>query len=108
MSRRGFATHRERSPEAADERNGRLRTEGGRADVHAPMLQHVEGLSEEALYAAMCPSDGEALPPGWEKVVYHGTTVYLDHIAREAHEVWPWEVWRRHHRLPRPYRARGA
>ncbi|KAF8289091.1 hypothetical protein TcG_01198 [Trypanosoma cruzi] len=97
MSRRGFPAHRERSPENVDGRSIRPRTENRMpfAELGAPVVQCVDGMSEEALYAEMCPSDGEPLPPGWEKVVYHGTIVYLDHVAREAHEVRPWEVWQR-------------
>ncbi|KAH9578441.1 hypothetical protein LSM04_008697 [Trypanosoma melophagium] len=110
MSRRGFGTHRDRSPDTLDGRsNARLRTEGQRCPPALPQLQvqppeqepralqrSVSGtMTEEALYAMMCPSDGEVLPPGWEKIFYHGTVVYLDHISREAHEVRPWEVWQR-------------
>lgn len=38
---------------------------------------------------------GKVLPPGWERIVYQGSVVYVDHISREAHEEPPWEVWRR-------------
>ncbi|ESL11389.1 hypothetical protein TRSC58_00862 [Trypanosoma rangeli SC58] len=97
MSRRGFPVHRERSPENVEERSSRPRTENRMpvTELGVPLLQSADEISEEALYALMCPNDGEPLPPGWEKVVYHGTVVYLDHVAREAHEVRPWEVWRR-------------
>ncbi|ORC90608.1 uncharacterized protein TM35_000084060 [Trypanosoma theileri] len=112
MSRRGFGAHRDRSPDTTDGRNyTRPRTEvpHRRTPPPLPQLQlqkqeqeqqvlhrpNVGTMTEEDLYAMMCSSDGEVLPPGWEKILYHGTVVYLDHISREAHEVRPWEVWQR-------------
>ncbi|KAG8344366.1 hypothetical protein TRVL_04805 [Trypanosoma vivax] len=55
--------------------------------------QDQEAMSEEALYEALCHIDGELLPPGWEKMMYHNTVVYLDHVSREAHKSPPWKVW---------------
>jgi len=47
------------------------------------------------VYRALCPANDTVLPPGWEKINYKGQVVYLDHLAREAHEELPWEVWRK-------------
>eukprot|EP00331_Platyophrya_macrostoma_P008966 CAMPEP_0176418628 /NCGR_PEP_ID=MMETSP0127-20121128/7577_1 /TAXON_ID=938130 /ORGANISM="Platyophrya macrostoma, Strain WH" /LENGTH=198 /DNA_ID=CAMNT_0017798975 /DNA_START=72 /DNA_END=668 /DNA_ORIENTATION=+ len=51
--------------------------------------------SPEAVYDALCRVDNELLPPGWEKVTFKGTTIYLDHLRREAFEEKPWIVWER-------------
>ncbi|CBH16363.1 uncharacterized protein TEOVI_000720300 [Trypanosoma equiperdum] len=108
MSQRGSAVHRTRSPDTTDDRDcTRLRTEGWSEDVslyktHPFTLAsqgttNGDGLTEGELYIQLCktPGGSERLPPGWEKVLYEGAVVYLDHISREAHEVPPWEVWRK-------------
>ncbi|CCW63148.1 unnamed protein product [Phytomonas sp. EM1] len=48
-----------------------------------------------AEHTASTPNTEEVMPPGWEKVRYRGTVVYVDHVSREAHEEKPWEVWSR-------------
>eukprot|EP00758_Cryptobia_borreli_P005782 Tbor_TRINITY_DN4987_c6_g1::TRINITY_DN4987_c6_g1_i1::g.9810::m.9810 len=48
-----------------------------------------------AIYSTLCSENSEALPPGWERIIYMGREVYLDHLSREAYEEPPWRVWAR-------------
>lgn len=47
------------------------------------------------LYRTLCSSNDEVLPAGWEKIVYNGQVIYLDHLNREAHDEHPFKMWSR-------------
>ena len=66
------------------------------APSSAPMPTAVEPQIDAAeLYRTLCSSNDEVLPAGWEKIVYNGQVIYLDHLNREAHDEHPFKMWSR-------------